>query len=110
MHGFAVYVKEGLPFMQELSLENCRFFLLLSTGFTSFSVLRLFYLLITLIFMQLFGSISSNIDQILLINPSADVVGFGDFNVCHKDCLTYFGRTYGPGELYYNLKHPYSSG
>ena len=59
-----------------ISGKLCRFLLLLSTGFTSLSVLPLFYLLITLIFMQFFDSISSNIDQILLINPSANVVGF----------------------------------
>ena len=34
MHGLTVYVKEGLPFAQDLSLENCRFFLMFSTGFT----------------------------------------------------------------------------
>ena len=49
MHGLAVYVKEGLPFAWDLSLENslCRFLLMFSTGFTSLSVLLLFPLLIT---------------------------------------------------------------
>ena len=37
MHGLVVYVKEGLPFAWDLSLENCRFLLMFSTGFTSFS-------------------------------------------------------------------------
>ena len=45
MHGLAVYVKEGLPFARDLSLEN--FLLMFSTGFTSLSVLLLFPLLIT---------------------------------------------------------------
>ena len=44
MHGLAVYVKEGLPFARDLSLENS---LLFSTGFTSLSVLLLFPLSIT---------------------------------------------------------------
>ena len=44
MHGLAVYVKEGLPFAQDLF---CRFLLMFSTCFTSLSVLLLFPLLIT---------------------------------------------------------------
>ena len=47
MHALAVYVKEGLPFVQELSLENCGFLLMFSTGFISLSVLLLFPLSIT---------------------------------------------------------------
>ena len=47
IHGLAVYVKEGLPFAQDLSLENCRFLLIFSTGFTSFSVLLFFPVSIT---------------------------------------------------------------
>ena len=39
-----------------------------------------------------FYSISSNIDEVLSINPSAVFV-FGDFNVHHKDWLTYSGGT-----------------
>ena len=51
-----------------------------------------------------FDSISSNIDEVLSINPSANVFVFGDFNVHRKDWLTYSGRTDRPGEL----KRPYS--
>ena len=50
-----------------------------------------------------FDSISSNIDGILLINPSANVFVFEDFNVHHKDWLTYSGGTARPGELCYNF-------
>ena len=50
-----------------------------------------------------FYSISSNIDQVLSINPSANVFVFGDFNVHHKDWLTYSGGTDRPGELCYDL-------
>ena len=39
MHGLAVYVKEGLPFARDLSLENSADSYLFSTCFTSLSVL-----------------------------------------------------------------------
>ena len=35
-----------------------------------------------------FYSISSNIDDVLSVNPSAKVFVFGYFNIYHKDCLT----------------------
>ena len=50
-----------------------------------------------------FDSISSYIDEILLINPSAKVFVFRDFNVHHRDWLTYSGGTDRPGELCYNF-------
>ena len=50
-----------------------------------------------------FDSISSNIDEVLSINPSANVFVFGDFNVHHKDWLTYSGGTDSSGELCYNF-------
>ena len=49
-----------------------------------------------------FDSISSNIDKVLSINPSANVFVFGDFNVHHKDWLTYSGGTDRPAELCYS--------
>ena len=52
---------------------------------------------------MVFHSISSNIEEILSINPSANVFVFGDFNVHHKDWLTYSGRTDRPGELCHNF-------
>ena len=43
MHGLAVYVKEGLPFTRDLSLENSAdSYFCFSTCFTSLSVLLLF--------------------------------------------------------------------
>ena len=75
-----------------------------STGFTSLSVLLLFSLLITFFsFVHSFDSISSNIDEVLSINPSANVFVFGDFNIHHKDWLTYSSGTDQPGELCYNF-------
>ena len=52
---------------------------------------------------MVFYYISSKIDEVLSINPSANVFVFGDFNVHHKDWLTYSGGTDRPGELYYNF-------
>ena len=50
-----------------------------------------------------FYSISSNIDEVLSINPSTNVFLFGDFNIYHKDWLSYSGGTDRPGELCYNF-------
>ena len=52
---------------------------------------------------MVFDSISSNIDEVLSINPSANVFVFGDFNIHHKDWLTYSGGIDQPGELCYNF-------
>ena len=51
---------------------------------------------------MVFDSMSSNIDEALSNNPSAAFI-CGDFNVHHKDWLTYCGGTDQPGELYYNF-------
>ena len=51
----------------------------------------------------LFDSILSNIDEVLSINPSANVFVFGDFSVHHKDWLTFSGGTDRPGELCYTF-------
>ena len=74
--------------------------LMFSNGFTSFSVLLLFPLQITFLSLcKVFYSISSNIDDILSINPSVNVFVFVDFNVHHKDWLTYSGGTNQPGKI-----------
>ena len=91
MHGLAVYVKAGLSFGQDLSLENCRFLLMILTGFTSLSVTFLSRLSIT--FFVFIHSISSTIDEVISTIPSANVFVFGDFNVHHKDWLTSSGET-----------------
>ena len=52
---------------------------------------------------MVFDSISFNIDEVLSINPSANVFVFGDFNVHHKDWLAYSSGTDRPGELCYNF-------
>ena len=48
-----------------------------------------------------FDSISSNVDEALSTNPSANVFVIGDLNVHHKDWLTYSGGTDRPGKLFY---------
>ena len=55
------------------------------------------------VFMHDFDSISSNIGEPLSIDPCSDVLIFGDFNVHHKDQLTYSCGTDRPGELRYNF-------
>ena len=104
MHGLAVYAKEGLPFARDLPLENSadsylcfRLALLHSVSYFFFLYRSPSSSLCTV-----FDSVSSNIDEVLSINPSANVFVFGDFNVHHKDWLTYCGGTDRPGELCYN--------
>ena len=105
MHGLAVYVKEGLPFARDLSLENsadsylCFRLALLHSG----SYFFFLYRSPSSSLCTVFDSISSNIDEVLSINPSANVFVFGDFNVHHKDWLTYSGGTDRLGELCYNF-------
>ena len=105
MHGLAVYVKEGLPFAWDLSLENSadsylcfRLALLHSVSYFFFLYRSPSSALCTV-----FDSISSNIDEVLSINLSANVFVFGDFNVHRKDWLTYSGGTDRPGEHCYNF-------
>ena len=98
MHGLTVYVKEVLPFAQYLSLENSpdsdlrfRLALLHSVSYFFFLCGTSSSSLCTV-----FDSISSNIDEVLSTNPSANVFVFGDFNVHQKDWLTYSGGTGRP--------------
>ena len=104
IHGLAVYGKEGLPFAHDLSLENSEdsYFcfplaLLRPVSYFFSSVDHLLHLC-----ERFFDSISYNIDEVFSINPSAVFV-FGDFNVHHKDWLTFSGGTDRPGELCYNF-------
>ena len=95
MHGLTFYVKEGLSFAQDLSLENSadsdicfRLALLQSLSYFFF-----LYQSPSLALCTVFDSVSSNMDEVILINPSANVFVFGDFNIHHKDWLTYSGGT-----------------
>ena len=105
MHGLAVYVKEGLHFPWDLSLENsadsylCFRLALLHSVSHFFSLYRS----PSSSLCTVFDSISSSIDKFLSINPSAYVFVFGDFNVHHKDWLNNSRGTDRPGELCYNF-------
>ena len=101
MHDLAVYVKEGLPFARDLSLENS------ADSYLCFR-LALLHSVSYFLFLHrwpssslctVFDSVSSNIDQVLSINPSANVFVFGDFNVLNKDWLTFSGGTDRSGEI-----------
>ena len=98
-------MKEGLLFAQDLSLENSTdsflcFWLALLHSLSHFFFL---YWSPSLSSWTVFCSVSSDIDYILLINPSAYVFVFVDVNVHHKDWLTYSGGTDTPGVFYYNF-------
>ena len=107
MHGLAVYVKEGLPFARDLSPENPANSYLCSQLALLHSVSYFFFLNRSPPSSRstIFDSISSNIDEVLLMNPSANVFVFGDPNVYHKDWFTYSGCTDRPGELCNTLKY-----
>ena len=105
MHGLAVYVKEGLPFARHLSLGNSSDYYLCFRLALLHSVSYFFFLYRSpsSVLCTVFDSVSSNIDEVLSINPSANVFVFGDVNVHHKDWLTYSSGTDRPGELCYNF-------
>ena len=52
---------------------------------------------------MVFHSVSSAIDKILSINPSANVFVFGDFMIHHQDWLVYSSGTDRPSELCYDF-------
>ena len=54
-------------------------------------------------YMALQFMIVLQIVDVFSINPSDDVFVFGDFNVHHKDWLTYSAGTDRPGKLCYNF-------
>ena len=61
------------------------------------------YLSLSLSLFMIFDSNSSNIGEVLSINPSVTVFVFGGFNIHHNDQLTYSGGTDRPGELCYSF-------
>ena len=87
MHGVAGYVKEGLPFAQDLSLENSADSYLCFQLASLRSVLYFFFLYRppSLSLCTVFDSISSKIGKVLSINSFANVFVFGDFNIHRKD-------------------------
>ena len=88
MHGLAVYMKEGLPFAWDLSVGNS------ADSYLSFplvlfhSVSYFFFLSRSpLSLCMVFYSIPSSKEEVLSINPSANVFVFGVFNVIIRTSL-----------------------
>ena len=83
MHGLAGYMTEGLPFAQDLSIENsvvCFWLALLYSA----SYFFFLYWSPSLLSCMVFDSISFNIDVVLLTNQSVNMFVFGDFNINHR--------------------------
>ena len=100
-------MKKGFPFAWDLSLDSsvdsylCFRLALLHSVFYFFFL----YLSYSLLLCTVFDSISSNMDEVLSIKPSANVFVFGDFNIHHEDWLAYSGGTSRRGELWYNFSN-----
>ena len=105
MHVLAAYMKEGVPFAPDLSLENSTHSYLCFQLALLHSVFYFFFLYWSpsLSLYTVFDFISSNIDEVFSINPSAKLFVFGYLDIHHKDWLTYSGGTDRPGELCYNF-------
>ena len=73
------------------------------TGFNPFIVSLLFPLSITFFFTWLLMLFHLTYMRFFSINPSANVFVFGDFNIHHKDWLTYSSGTDRFGEPCYNF-------
>ena len=103
MHGLGIDVKEVLPFARDIFLENStdsylcfQLYLLHSLSYFFFLYQSLSWYLCTIS-----DSISSNIDEVLSINLK--LMCLFDYNIHHKDWLTYSGGTDRSGELCYNF-------
>ena len=98
MHGFAIYVKEGILFARDLSLENPADSYLWFKLALPHSVSYFFFLYqstSSLLYKPL-DDISSNTDEVLLINLPVNVFVSGVFNIQLKDWPTYSGGTDRP--------------
>ena len=86
MHGLTVYVKNGLSFARGLSLENSADSYLCFRLALAYSVSYFFFFFLSSSssLCTIFDSILSDIEEVLLVNPSANVFVFGHFTVHHK--------------------------
>ena len=105
MHDLAVSVKEGLPFAWDLSLENSADSYLCFRLALLHSVSYFIFLNHLPSLCKGFDSVSSNTNEVISINPSANAFVFGDFNVHYKDWPTYSGGTDRSGKLCYNFSN-----
>ena len=106
MLGLTVYMKERLPFAGDLSQENSAdsYFCFRLALLQSVSCFFFLYHSPSLSLCMAFDSISSNVDEVVSINPSANAFVFVDFNINHKDWLTYSGGTYVPGQGFFQAR------
>ena len=84
---------ELLPFTQDLSPENCRFLFVFNLLYiiqciTTFSSITTVCVCVTV-----FDAVSSNIDEIVWINPSANGFVLEEFSMHFKGWLTYSSWT-----------------
>ena len=93
-------MKEGPPFPLDVSLDKSADSYLCFQLALLHSVSYFFFLYQSpfLSLCMVCDSISSNIDKVLSISPSAVFI-FGDFKIHHKNWLTYSGETDRPWEL-----------
>ena len=89
MHGLVVYVKEGLSFAQDLSLENSvdSYLCFLLALLHSVPYFFFLYQSPSSFLCMAFDSISSNIDEVFSINPSSNAFIFGDLTSIIRTAL-----------------------
>ena len=103
MYSLAVHVTEGLPFAQDLSLENSAASYLYSRLALLHSVSFFFFLYWYLVFVPSFWFYFIYHRLGSLDQPICCFCDFGDFNVHHTDLLTYSGGSDSSGELCYDF-------
>ena len=98
-------MKKGIPFARDLSLEDSEdsYLCFLLALLYSVSYICFLYRSPSPCLYKVSDAIPSKIDKVLSINLSANVFACGDFNVHHKNLLTYSGGADRPGELCYNF-------
>ena len=105
MHDLTVYVKERFPIARDLSSKSSEDSYVYFRMALLHSVSNFFFLYRSPCssFCTVFDAMSSNIDEVLSINPSVNIFVSRGFNVHHKDWLTYSDGTARLCEFYYNF-------
>ena len=95
---FLLFMLSKVPFARDLSLENSvgSYLCFLLALLNSVSYFFFIYSSYSLSLCTDFYAIWSNIDEVLSINPSANVFVIAVFNVNHKDRPTYSSGTDRP--------------
>ena len=95
MHSLVVYVKEGLAFAWDSSLENSEYsyYVFNWLNFVQFFYFFSIYWSMSSCVCSVLDAVSSSIDEILSMNSSANVFAFGDFNIHLNNSLTYSDGT-----------------